>query len=172
MSEEEDEITCQSCRSRPATWHLTDFVGGEAIQQHFCEECYKQRDDALPSETTAFASLIAAMVPELKEMALRQCPQCGLDYLEFRQTLRLGCPNDYEAFDQALERLLERIHGATRHTGKAARLAVAEQDVRARLRSLRKEQKEAIAREDYEQAAQLRDRIREIQEHGLDATEG
>jgi protein arginine kinase activator len=152
---------CEECRKERATWHITTIVDGRSVEQHLCEECYLKKEGP-----PAFASLVAAVVPELKEMALRQCPSCGLDYLEFRQNMRLGCPRDYEAFDKPLEQLLERIHGAARHNGKAPPTAGKEGAIRSRVRSLRRQQKKAIAEENYERAADLRDRIRELEKHG------
>jgi protein arginine kinase activator len=169
---EEEEAICQKCGKRRATWLVTDLVDGKAVRQELCEECYKKQEHGLHKDHAVFAGLIAAMVPELKEMALRECPQCGLNYLEFRQTLRLGCPHDYEAFGEPLEQLLERIHGSARHSGKVATTAGREESVRSQLRSLRRQQQRAIAEENYELAAELRDRMKELEEHGRGEPEG
>ncbi len=170
---DEEEMMCEECRRQRATWHITTFIQGRPVQQHLCDECYQKKEGAAKAEG-AFASLIAAVVPELKDMAERHCPSCGLDYLEFRQTMRLGCPRDYEAFEKPLEELLERIHGAVRHNGKVPPTAGREEAVRSRVRSLRRQQKKAIAEENYELAAELRDRIRRIEspeENGPDVPE-
>ena len=167
-----DENMCERCGKRRAKWHLTDFVDGKPVQKHFCDECYGEQEGAPSQVNEAFARLIAAVVPELKEMALRECPSCGLNYLEFRHTMRLGCANDYEAFDKPLEQLLQAIHGSARHGGKVPETAGEEEAIRSRVRALRRRQQAAIAEEDYEQAAELRDRIKELEERGLDAAEG
>jgi protein arginine kinase activator len=167
-----DEQLCDHCGKRRATWHLTDFVDGKPVQKHLCDECYGAQEDKGPAASDVFAHLIAAVVPELKEMALRECPTCGMNYLEFRHTMRLGCPDDYEAFDKPLEQLLKAIHGSARHGGKVPVAADREEAVRHRIRSLRRRQQAAIEAEDYELAAELRDRIRELEEHGPDALEG
>lgn len=134
----EQEQTCEECRKRRATWHLTTFVEGKPVQQHLCERCYQKKEGARAGADEVFAKLIAAVVPELKELALRQCPACGLDYLEFRQNMRFGCPKDYEAFEKPLEQLLTRFHGAARHSGKTPLSAGKEEAIRSRIRSLRK----------------------------------
>lgn len=168
---DEEELTCGHCKKQRATWHLTTFVEGRPVQQHLCDDCYQKTEGGGQGGGGAFARLLAAVVPELKEMALRQCPSCGLDYLEFRQTMRLGCPRDYETFDKPVEQLLERIHGAVQHNGKVPPTAGKEQAVRSRVRSLKRQQKKAIAEEKYELAADLRDRIRELEKHGPDIPE-
>lgn len=104
--------------------------------------------------------LIEAHVGELVgELARRVCPLCGMKFMEFRIGGRLGCPHDYQAFGSGLLPLLRRSQdGVTRHVGKVPRrppgLPEAEALLtRARLRG-------AVAREDYEEAARLRDRLR------------
>ena len=103
-------------------------------------------------------SLIVANVGELVgELAEMVCPDCGIKYMEFRAGGRLGCPLDYWVFSKGLTPLLQRFHGATRHVGKAARRregAWSGFGMRTRLR-------EAIAREEYEEAARLRDLLRQ-----------
>ena len=166
---------CEECGKRPATWHLTDFVDGQPEQHDLCNRCYmrKHGTSVLPSHL-ALAQLLAALAPELTDMANRRCPVCGISYLEFRQTMRLGCPNDYEVFETALEQLLERIHGAAGHCGKVPSQAGKAASIRSRLRLLRRRQKKAVAVQNYELAAQLRDRISQLQENSdeLDRADG
>lgn len=169
---EDDERVCDACRKRIATWHLTDCVEGRMVQRHLCDRCHGEQEGDAGKAQEAFARLIAAVVPEIGEVEVRQCPACGIDYLEFRQTMKLGCPRDYEVFDNGLDKLLERIHGATRHTGKVAPAFGTNAAVRNRQKALRRQQERAIFNEDYELAAQLRDRMKKLEEHGLDATEG
>ena len=163
MSEEEEQfIRCEECREKRATVHLTDLVSGEAVAHHYCQECYAEKEGQ-PAAASFFQQLLEALAPELEELEVRNCPACGINYLEFRQSMQLGCPNDYEVFEKPLEQLLERIHGATRHIGKVPAGVGQQTALRTRLRGLKKRQEEAIAREDYELAADLRDRISELE---------
>jgi protein arginine kinase activator len=98
---------------------------------------------------------VGELVGELAELT---CPDCGVRFMEFRTGGRLGCPTDYQAFARGLLPLILRSHGATRHVGKVPGRRAPASD-RARLR-LRSEFRAAIAREDYEQAARLRDQLR------------
>jgi len=107
-------------------------------------------------------SLIVANVGELVgELAEMSCPDCGIKFMEFRAGGRLGCPQDYWAFSKGLMPLLQRYHGTTRHVGKRARRHEGAMD---RLR-LRTRLREAIAREEYEEAARLRDLLRKRDPH-------
>jgi protein arginine kinase activator len=89
------------------------------------------------------------------------CPDCGIKFMEFRAGTRLGCPQDYWVFSKGLMPLLQRYHGATRHIGKTARRREGTKD---RLR-MRTRLREAIAREEYEEAARLRDLLRHRDPH-------
>ena len=156
-------MTCQRCQDQ-ATVHLTETVDGRRREVHLCAPCARKAD-VLPDELSlappgfdaVVQGLIVSHVGELVgELAGLTCPDCGLKFMEYRAGGRLGCPNDYLVFARGLLPLVQRAHGATRHVGKAARSRPAAADrlrLRARLRN-------AIAREDYEEAARLRDLLR------------
>ena len=109
-------------------------------------------------------SLIVAHVGELVgELAEATCPDCGIKFMEFRAEGRLGCPYDYEVFRDELMPLLENIHGETRHSGKVPRRAPRNTQQQTTLIQLRNELKRAVAAEDYEVAARLRDQIKGIE---------
>ena len=168
----DDDHICDECGKQRATWHLTEFIDGQCVQQHFCDECYARSEESPQKMEAAFRRLIAAVVPELHEQSVPRCPVCGIDYLEFRQHMRLGCPHDYEAFAEPLGQLIRRVHGSDRHGGKEPAQAGAGGAVRSRVRSLLRTPKRAIAQENYELAAELRDRIGKLEQDGPDAPEG
>jgi len=155
-------MTCQRCQDE-ATVHLTETVDGRRRELHLCTACAREAG-VLPAGTDAglglddvVHGLIAAHVGELVgELAGLTCPDCGLRFMEYRAVGRLGCPHDYDVFARGLLPLLSRAHGATRHVGKTARARPA---AAGRLR-LRSRLREAVAREDYEEAARLRDLLR------------
>ena len=98
-------------------------------------------------------------------MPNRQCPECGIKFVEFRNSGRLGCPHDYEAFREELLPLLENIHGdPPRHQGKTPRRLPQTKQTQSELVQLRKQLLQAVNKEDYEAAARLRDRIRQLEE--------
>src|SRR4051794_31739264 len=155
-------MTCQHCQDE-ATVHLTETVEGRRRELHLCAACAREAGVALPETPPTLAldavvqSLIVTHVGELVgELASLTCPDCGIKFMEFRARGLLGCPNDYRVFARGLLPLIQKAHDATRHVGKGARrrpAAVERLRTRTRLR-------EAIAREDYEQAARLRDQLR------------
>jgi protein arginine kinase activator len=155
-------MTCQRCSSE-ATVHLTETVDGRRREMHLCAPCARNAG-VLPPESPpelpldkVVSGLILAHVGELVgELAGLTCPDCGLKFMEYRANGRLGCPNDYAVFARGLLSLVQRAHGATRHVGKVARHRPA---AAGRLR-LRTRLREAVACEDYEEAARIRDQLR------------
>jgi protein arginine kinase activator len=157
-------MRCQRCQ-KEASIHLTEplEVKGERRELHLCPTCARKAGLSLPESPPKLAldaviqGLIVAHVGELVgELAELTCPDCGIKFMEFRAGGRLGCPQDYRVFAAGLLPQIQRYHGATRHVGKAARCV---EGAGHRLR-LRTRLREAIAREDYEEAARLRDKLR------------
>jgi protein arginine kinase activator len=158
-------MSCQNC-SAEATVHLTETRNGRIREVHLCADCARAAGIASGSDKpkplgldAVLEKLIAKHVGELVgEMARRKCPACGLTFMEFRINGRLGCPADFEIFAPALAPMLRKVHGASRHVGKmpARRRMVASPRL-----GLRAELRRAVAREDYETAARLRDRLRQ-----------
>ncbi len=158
-------MKCQSCGSNPATVHLTDIVQGKKKQLHLCQTCaegqhlIQQQELNLPA---ILETLIGQHVgPQNDELARLTCPACGIKYMEFRAQGRLGCPHDYNVFRNGLEPLLKRIHRAGRHVGKSPRRGTVDPDRHAELFALRARLRTAVDQEHYEEAARLRDLLRE-----------
>lgn len=165
-------MKCYKC-DRQATFHITDLVDGKPNELHLCEECAQAflspSDEDAVEVMPAMAGLLAQHLAvgetadELARLDQRVCPVCGISFLEFRKLGRLGCPHDYVFFSEELEPLLMNIHDQTRHIGKVPKRCPQGADQQTQLIRLRREMKEAIATENYEQASQLRDQIREIE---------
>src|SRR5262249_47251933 len=98
--------------------------------------------------------------PQIQELAQLTCPHCQMSFVEFRNGGLLGCPRDYDIFEQALAPLIQRAqNGAARHIGKSPRRIGVARDFQAELVRLRRNLEQAVEREDYEAAARLRDQI-------------
>jgi protein arginine kinase activator len=162
-------MKCQSC-SNLATVHLTDIVNGHKKELHLCKDCadqqqlFKNKELNLP---VILQTLIGQNVGQLtEELARLTCPVCGIKYMEFRAEGRLGCPQDYEVFRVGLEPLLQRIHRAGRHAGKTPRHATANLARQAEVVELGRRLRVAIEAEAFEEAARLRDLLRQKESHG------
>jgi protein arginine kinase activator len=164
-------MKCDKC-PKQATFHITDIVEkGNHKEFHFCDEHARQHlapvDEASEQPIGELAKkLILSGQGPLREPSpadKQVCPICQITFLEFRNSGRLGCPYDYEVFRDELMPLLENIHGETRHSGKVPRRAPRNTQQQTTLIQLRNELKRAVAAEDYESAARLRDQIKGIE---------
>jgi protein arginine kinase activator len=157
-------MKCQKC-PKAATFHITDIVSEEQVEErHLCEECaQKFLNEPEPKAKTPSA---VGTSEEAEEPGLlnRECEVCGIKFADFRNSGRLGCPHDYQQFRDDLLPLLENIHGETKHCGKTPRRLPQSKQKQAELVQLRKQLMQAVHREAYEDAARLRDKIRQVEE--------
>jgi len=158
------DIKCDKC-DRPARVHLTEIIHGRKIEKHLCEQCAVSEGFTFKHPMTLSQMLEEFVLQggEQPSAADPACDVCGMRFSEFRQQSLLGCPHDYDAFAEVLLPLLERAQGgATQHVGKVPHRAGGDQKKHTALLRLRAELKNAIAAEDYEKAAMLRDQIKEL----------
>ena len=156
-------MKCQKCNNA-ATLHITEVTGESAYEElHLCEQCAKHLYEP---QAKAAAPGKGGVSEQLEEglFSQQECPSCGMKFVDFRNTGRLGCPHDYAVFREDLLPLLENIHGDTRHCGKTPRRAPQIREAETELIQLRNRLKVAVTKEDYEEAARIRDRIRQLEE--------
>ena len=157
-------MKCDQCENH-ATVHLIEIKSGKKIEKHLCEAHAVEAGVAVKVNQSPISELLEKFVTKpagKSEPAAPPltCDVCGLTYEQFRKTGLLGCPGCYLAFVAALVPLLERAHeGASRHLGKVPNHAGLDELRQQRLMQLRRELEEAVAAEQYERAANLRDRL-------------
>ena len=158
------KFKCEKC-GRDATVHLTEIINGQKIERHLCQECAAEEGITIKAQiplSKVIEEFLSQSTQE-KELVNLRCDVCGMTFLEFRQLGLLGCPHDYEVFEEVLVDLLVRSHeGKSYHVGKVPANAGEVQRRQNEILRLRGQLQEAIAREDYEAAAHLRDRIDEL----------
>ena len=149
---------CQRCK-QPATLHITEVLPKQQYEEyHFCETCAKKHVNG-----PGAGSPLTEALTQAEESGLKQCEHCGLKFVEFRNTGRLGCHRDYDYFREELLPLLESIHGAPSHQGKSPHRADAKRRTAHELAELKRMLESAIREEQYETAADLRDSILQLE---------
>lgn len=158
-------MLCENCGKQPATVHLTTIVGGEKTEQHLCAACCQKHKQALTMAgmSTLLLSLLQGAGPGSHEHLALRCECCGQTFEDFQKTGMLGCPKCYNAFRQHLTPLLGRIHGKTQHVGRVPPRSEEQNHAAKRLEALKRDMERAVADEDFELAARLRDEIRAMQ---------
>jgi len=154
---------CEKC-GQPATVHLTEIFGDKKVEKHLCDRCMAEEGNVAKAHVPIHQLLEDFVLRGDAPADDVACDVCGMTYAEFRKAHRLGCPNDYEAFAAQLAPQLAIAHeGAGEHIGKVPHRAGGDQQKQTALLRLRAQLKRAIAVEDYERAAALRDQIHETE---------
>jgi len=165
-------MICEKCQKRPAAVHVTKIINGKKTETNLCDIC-AQEDSAAFGEPkwmlhNIFADLFnqpvagSPSIPQKREGTVR-CEHCGFTDAQFAQVGKLGCPKCYEVFENKLEPVLRRIHGNPGHTGKIPKRTGGTIGLRKQIEELKLELKAAVGREEYEKAAEIRDKIRSLE---------
>jgi len=164
-------MQCQICNKRTATIHLTEINDGVRSEMHICEQCAAEQGVASQSQMSIneLLSHLLAVQPSDEEMfgpseKEQACPTCGFTLDRLRKEGTLGCPQDYEVFERALLPLIERAHdGKSTHCGKVPVKAPKDTRRFVELSQLRRQLEQAVQDEDYELAASLRDKMKQME---------
>lgn len=160
-------MLCDICGEDQATVHLTEIIDDQMTELHLCEECAQKKGAQMESHF-GLADLLAGLADlgaqfKTKGEEKVKCENCGLMYEDFKKIGRLGCGECYSAFRENLYPLLKRIHGSTQHFGKAPKKALKVVKTKNELQELKEKLQKAIQLEQFEEAAKLRDKIRELE---------
>jgi protein arginine kinase activator len=161
-------MLCDICGKNPATVHLTEIVDDSMKELHLCEECARKKSQDM-EQNFGLSDLLGGMAdlskPEKdKEASLVKCSNCGLTYADFKKIGRLGCGECYNAFKKFLAPLLKRIHGSSQHVGKTPTKSAKGLKKKIDIQELRNKLQRAIEQEQFEEAARLRDQIKELEQ--------
>lgn len=179
-------MTCQHCGQRDATVHLVELVDGVRTSRWLCAVCAGRpgdeegadrwfgpdenddqgRGDEDTESLASFLGQVFEPIDGAEASDLPACPACGYTLDQFRRSNRLGCPRCYEAFRSPLLALLSHLHRHVSHLGKVPGHHGAKASLSGALGRARVALEKAIAAEDFENAARLRDEILRLESSG------
>ncbi len=158
-------MLCCICKEKEASVHLTQIVGDKMQKVDLCEECAKTKGINDPAGFSLADLLLGLGASQEIDQAAGgaevKCARCGFTQSDFKKSGRLGCPDCYETFAEALGGLLKTMHKGTRHVGKVPESFRQSRDLSDRLKLLQKRLTKAVEAEDFEEAAVLRDEIKQ-----------
>lgn len=172
-------MLCQDCRKREAQVHLTQIVNNEKLGLSLCRECAAARGFHSPLDNAPFplAEFLSGMAKsnspvgnKAEPMEQLTCKTCGMTFDDFTRQGRFGCGDCYHAFRPRLETIMRKIHGASLHRGRNPHTEVSVATNQQRPMSVKEEERleqelhKAIAAEDFERAAELRDKLKIVRE--------
>lgn len=161
-------MKCESCGENEAKFHYTKIFNGKIDQKHLCENCAANDYDIDVdfenhfSMNKFFAGLIGEPVKNIEKDHGIKCQKCGQTYNEFKNEGKFGCDECYVAFKNKLDPLIKGIHGHNHHKGKIPKSSSRDIFLRRERSDLKKELDDSIKEEQFEKAALLRDRLRDI----------
>ena len=182
-------MLCQNCHKNEATIHIQQIVNGHIKSIHLCEECAAKKNGGDDPEEFNLAEVLFDIAGKVANAAASSaqkkdadddpdsgtepdvvCPKCGWTLSRFRKTAYLGCPDCYKVFSVLVDGILKNMHRGVQHLGKIPLSAGREKCkshelllLKREIDRLQGELEEKIRREEYESAAVLRDRIRELE---------
>ena len=162
-------MLCDECGKRVATVHITKIENGKKTDFHLCEKCAMAKNSISINTSFSINDLLTGILNNTDYFPFKvgfpdelKCPVCGLGYSRFRETGRFGCSNCYKTFSDKLNPLFRRLHGNISHTGKIPVKAGGNMKNAREIEKLKAALSFAVKNEEYEKAAELRDRIKEL----------
>jgi protein arginine kinase activator len=157
-------MECNICKKNPATVHITQVVGNHKVEVHMCAGCAAAK--GIPEAKGFSLADLQVGLGAGDELAAEpgvRCPVCGFTQADFKKTGRLGCSACWETFEAGLVTLLRAMHKSDRHVGKVPSKAAHTLVITEQIKELSADLERAVRDEKYEDAAQIRDRIRQLE---------
>ncbi len=180
-------MLCERCGKNPATVHYTQIINGVSSEIHICSECAREMgesmgesfqqmmhgfvpmlfNDGMDSEPFGLGNFLSGIMgwgmPDESEEEDEKCKYCGFNYSQFRKTGFLGCPQCYNTFRDRLDPLIKGIQGSNSHVGKVPRRKGGDLRTKREIEDLKAQLDASVKKEEFEEAAQLRDKIKDLE---------
>jgi protein arginine kinase activator len=157
-------MLCCICKEKEATVHLTEIKGDKLHKVDLCDDCAKQKgvnDSGFSIADLEFGLGASQEIEQAAGGTVVKCSKCGFTQADFKKSGRLGCAECYHTFSEGLDGLLKTMHKGTHHAGKVPHALRQSRDLNDRLKTLQKKLAKAIEEENFEQAATVRDEIKQ-----------
>lgn len=175
-------MLCQKCNKNEATIHMIKFINGEKSEVWLCEKCAKEFSEVSldifkgKKIDNGFQDIISGLFESLdktnsnntKKIDMKidiVCKNCGMTASKLKTTLKVGCPHCYNNLVEPIKEILQKTQGSSIHVGKIPKIIKDECEKEDKIRLLEQEMEDYILIEDYENAALLRDKIKELNEN-------
>ena len=166
-------MLCEKCKKKEATVIYKETINGQKNSYSLCSDCAaemgvfdsakKMMSDPFAEMNSLFGSLFGLAPYQKKQITdEKKCNLCGATFRELAEEGMVGCPNCYSEFADELSATIARIHGSSEHTGASPAEFRNGREKKRQIEDLEKQLREAVEAEEYEKAATIRDRLREI----------
>lgn len=165
-------MLCQNCGKNEATTHIKQIINGDMAESHLCAQCAKSLgySDVFSGFGLDLSELLGGffgdMMPSLRGRKTERCPKCGTAFNDIVRSGKVGCAECYRTFYDELLPSIQRIHGRIKHNGKSSHSAAEKpktETTEEKIERLKSEMDKAVAAQEFEQAAKLRDEIKNLE---------
>ncbi|SHK21301.1 UvrB/UvrC motif-containing protein [Tepidibacter formicigenes] len=165
-------MICEKCNQKEATIHLTEIINGKKREIHICEDCANKEKSMSFNMDFDTPFSMKDILSSVIDMGINNdfykveeviCSECKGSYRRFKNIGRLGCNKCYDTFKEQLTPVIKRIQGSTDHIGKVPKKIGGSLRIKNEIKRLKKELNEAVGKEEFERAAKLRDKIKELE---------
>lgn len=165
-------MLCQNCGKNEATTHIKQIVNGDMAETHLCSECathlgYTDVFSGFGMNLSGFFSgLLSDMLPSNRLGNVKRCEKCGCSFDDIVRDGKVGCAECYNTFYDKLQPTIQRIHGKIRYSGKVSRNTAEHKHIETteeKIEKLKLQMSDAVAKEEFEDAAKIRDEIRALE---------
>lgn len=155
---------CEKCGKNHATTHIKTVVNGIVREYNLCENCAKDFSYSGNTLTGMLASMFGDITNISGMVEQKQCPVCKCSFTDIAKSGKAGCTECYKTFYSELLPYLKRVHGSTKHVGKVPNNApLMAKPKTETIEDLRAKLSQLVVEENYEQAAIVRDKIKEME---------
>lgn len=170
-------MLCENCHKNEANVHFTQIINGKKQEMNLCESCAnKLQGFSIGSDfgfgpSFSFQNILSGLMDymspsiQINKAFDISCKNCGTTFEDFKRTGLLGCSECYKTFRQSLNPVIKRVQGNVEHTGKIPKKMGKGIIEKKRLSKLKEDLQIAIANEEYEKAAEIRDMIKSLQDN-------
>ncbi|HLR65866.1 UvrB/UvrC motif-containing protein [Virgibacillus alimentarius] len=169
-------MECQECHKRPASLHFSQTVNGNKTEVYVCEVCAKEKGymtypeegyslhDLLSDLFNFDAAQIGSHNKTFQQTTELQCPECKMNFSSFKRTGKFGCAQCYHTFSKHIDPIFRRVHsGNTKHSGKIPKRKGGNLHTKKQIEQHKQEIQQLIENEAFEEAAIVRDKIKELE---------
>ena len=152
-------MMCEICGKEEGRIKYTKVINGEKVEFYICEGCARNKGFISPGTSLKKDKESEENVKILQDS---ECPLCGWKLVDVEKKGKLGCPNCYRTFRTYVSSIVGELHGRGKHRGKIPILDERKLLLKKKIREAKKGLDDAIKKEEYELAAELRDKIKTL----------
>ena len=163
-------MLCQQCNQKSANVQITQTINNQKTVKYLCEACASAKQDSSLDYPFNMGNLLTSIMENIygiSQFPVKEidslCNNCGMTFEEFIGNGKFGCSNCYTAFRPRLVPIFRRLHGSSTHNGKVPARNNIGKMAKKELLNLKSMLEESIKNEEFEKAAQIRDKIKTLE---------